>query len=223
MDDKKPEFHGIFFVPPIESNFLGHMMAEIYRDNVYAPFLQGKSGLTIVDVGANIGLTTYYFSQFADKVYSIEPSKEHFETLMRMLQFNNLENVIPINKAIYIKSGKLPLYHDVKNKTMFSLHSAVGSANKFISEEVEAITFGELFKENDIKHVDLLKVDVEGSETELLSSTSFTEVADKISTIVVERHGWAGREPQQLIDALKNAGFNVGQVSTSADLLVGTR
>jgi len=223
MDDKKLEFHGIFFVPPITENFIGHQCSEIWRDNVYAPFLQGKSGLTIVDLGSNIGLTTYYFSQFADKVYSVEPSKEHFQTLTRMLTFNNIQNVVPINKAIYIKSGKLSLYHDVKNKTMYSLHSAIGSANKFISEEVEAITLGELFKEHDIKHVDFMKCDIEGSETELLSSTSFMDVADKISTIVVERHDWAGRQPQQLVDALKNAGFNVGQVSTSADLLVGTK
>jgi FkbM family methyltransferase len=135
-----------------------------------------------------------------------------------MVEFNELKNVSLVNKAIYIKSGEFPLFHSEDgNKTMSSLHTAVGTKE---SELVKAITLGDLFKQEKIDHVDLLKMDIEGSETEVLSSTSFKDVADKIDLLIVERHAWSGRHPQQLTDALKNAGFNVGTVSSSADLIV---
>src|SRR3972149_1853452 len=117
--------HAIFFEPPLETNFLGHQLKEMYVDNVYAPFLQGKKDLTILDIGANLGVFTYYVRQFAKKIYAIEPTLEHFDLLTRMIEFNKIDNVEPINKAVYIKSGQLPLFKPVGNKTMNSLHQNV--------------------------------------------------------------------------------------------------
>ena len=214
--------HAIFFKPPLEINFLGHQMAEIYRDRVYASALEGKKDLTIIDCGANIGLTTYYFSQFAKIVYSIEPSKEHFEILQKMVEFNKLTNVNLINKAIYIKKGNFPFGGPIQNKTMKSLHMATWQDGK-PEETVETLTFKDLFEENKISHVDLLKLDIEGTETEVISHTSFTEVAPKINTVIVERHGWSGRHENQLIEAFKNAGYQIKPIIGSADLLIATR
>jgi len=88
------------------------------------------------------------------------------------------------------------------------------------SEEVEAITIDELFKQEKIEHCDLLKLDVEGSEIEILSSEGFKYVAPKIDTLITERHNWSGRNPNQLNEALKNAGFNITQLQTQADIVV---
>lgn len=219
--DKKQKLQGLFWDGDIEANYIGHQLSEIYRDNVYAPFLQGKKDLTIADVGANLGITSYYFSQFANKVYSVEPSREHFKVLTHMLKHNEVENVIPINKAIYIKDGQYPLYHN-KNKTMFSLHAAVNDSSSPL-EQVTAITLPQLIKEHKIKEIDLMKVDIEGTEVELFSSSSFLDVAPKINTIITESHQWSGRHPQQLIDALKHAGYEVSNVPSSAELIVARR
>jgi len=213
--------HAIFFTPPLSQLYLGHQIKEIYFDNVYSNFLQGKENLTILDLGANVGMTSYYFSQFADTVYAVEPATEHFEDLTRMIEFNKIKNIKAINKAIYIKSGKFPLFKN-KNRTMFSLHAAVHD-NSSKSEDVDTITIKDLFETHKIKHVDLMKLDIEGSEYEVLSHTSFIEVAPRINTVVVERHQWSGRNPNQLKEALKNVGYNVSQISGDADLLVGQR
>lgn len=215
------KLHGFFFHPPISANYLGHQFAEIYRDGVYAPFVEEKKGLTILEIGANVGITSYYFSQFAKKVYSVEPSKEHFDTLSRMILFNDLKNIIPINKALYINSGELPLYHN-KNKTMYSLHAAVDDKS-IKPETVECITIEELMKEHKIKKVDLMKLDIEGSEYEVLGHTAFKNVADRIKTILVERHAWSGRNENQLVDSLKAVGYQVSQIPNSADLLIAQR
>jgi len=211
----------IFFEGKLEDNYLGHQIKEIYFDKIYEPYLADKKNLTIVDIGANIGMTSYYFSQFANKVYAIEPSLEHYTTLTNMLTFNKIENVKPIKRAIYIKSGQFPFFHN-KNKTMRSLHMAVDDKSEE-AETVDCITLEELINQEKIEHIDLLKVDIEGSEVEVFSHTSFKNIANKIDTIVTERHSWNQRNPQQLIDAFKNAGFQVEIIPNQADLIVAKR
>jgi FkbM family methyltransferase len=209
--------NGIFFEGRAEDNYLGHILAEIYKDRVYAPFLDGKEGLTIIDIGANIGLTTNYFSQFASKVYSLEPSKEHFSCLTKMVEFNNLENVVPLNMALYMEDGTFSFGHN-KNRTMFSLHMATWDKDLEM-EQVRAVTFETLFKEQNIKKVDFIKLDIEGSEHEVLGGESFGKVADKIDSMLVEVHAWSGRHPNQVNESLKNRGFKIQQIPNDATLI----
>lgn len=217
--------HAIFFEPPIETNYLGHQLKEMYVDNVYAPFLQGKKDLTIIDIGANIGMFTYYASRFAKKLYAIEPTVEHFDMLTKMIEFNKLTNVEPINKAVYIKSGQYSLFKPEQNRTMNSLHQNVVQGNPNPQHEmVECVTLPQLFADFAIEHVDFVKLDIEGTETELVSSSSFKEVADRIDAIFVERHAWSDRHPNQLIEGLRNAGFkNIQPVPNSADLVYASK
>ena len=210
--------HAIFFNEPIERNFIGHIMAEVYKDRVYAPFMEGKKDLTVLDIGANIGLTSYYFSQFAKQVISLEPSLEHFDVFTTMLKYNKIGNVMPVNKALYIKDGVLPFHHNA-NRTMYSLHGAVDD-NSSPTEDVQCTTIKSLFDEYKLDHVDFMKLDVEGSETEIVSHSSFVEVADKIDTMVIEQHSWSGRNEHQLKDALESVGFAVSQFPNDATLWV---
>lgn len=213
--------NGIFWNGTIEENFIGHIMAEVYKDKVYDLFLNNRSNLTIVDVGANIGITSHYFSQFAKQVYSLEPSKEHCNVFEKTMAFNKIENIDLTQKALYIKSGELPLFHN-KNKTMFSLHGAVNDGSSE-PELVDCTTMEDFFKEKEIDRVDLMKVDIEGSETEVFSHPSFQGVADRISILVTETHAWSGRHPNQVTDALKMAGFTIEAIENDASLIVARR
>lgn len=210
---------GIFYNGEIENNYVGHIMAEVYKDQVYGSFLVGKKDLTILDIGANIGITANYFSQFG-KVYALEPSKQHFECLKHMVEFNKLD-VVPIKKALFIKDGKLPLFHNTNN-TMFSLHQSVND-NSAPPEEVDCISLDTLFKEHKIKKVDFMKLDIEGSEVEVISSKGFKEVAEKIDMMVIEIHAWSGRNPNQLLDTLKMRGYHTETLKTDANIIVARR
>jgi len=211
----------IFYNGRIEDNFLGHQMSEIYKDRVYAPLLEGRKDLTILDIGANIGVTANYFSQFAKKVYSVEPSLEHFTVLLKTIEYNKLDNVTPINKAVYMKTGNLPFYHN-PNKTMYSLHQAVHDPNN-PPEKVDCITIEDLIKDNKIKKIDFMKLDIEGSEGEVLGHSSFSRIADKIQTMVVELHAWNGLHPNQIAEYLRLRGFEVKQIPNDANLILATR
>lgn len=214
--------HAIFFEPPIDKYYLGYQFNEVYRENVYVPFFQGKKDLTVVDIGANIGVTTYYFSQFAKVVHSVEPSMDHFKILKHMVQFNDLENVELHKQAIWIQNKVGKLYHNSENKTMFSLHSGVQDKIS-MPEDVQITTIDKFFENNKIEHCDFLKLDVEGSEFEILGHSGFKKVAPKIDTIFLEWHAWADRHPAQLKQALESNGFKVSIPTSGAELLVGTK
>lgn|SRR3990167_11081670 len=213
------DINAFFFRKPLEVNFFGHIFAEIYKEGAYTELLEGRKDLTILDIGANVGITSYYFSQFAKQVYSLEPSSEHFELLSKMVEFNKLTNVKPINKALFTENGKFPFGGPLTNRTMRSLHMATWEDGQPL-EEVEATTLEKLFEDEKIDHVDFMKLDVEGSEQEICSSEGFRKVAPKIDAILIEKHSWSGRNSHQLDEALKKAGFKVRTLATDADIIV---
>lgn len=220
-----PALRSIFFYGTIDENWLGHQMAEIFRDLVYKPYLPlNKENTLALDIGGNIGLVSIYLSKYFDKIIALEPSKLHLDAFTRNMVSNNITNVTLINRALYIKNGKFPFGGPPSNRTMRSMHMATWNGGK-PDEEIEAITFDKLFEDEKIEHVDLLKLDIEGTEVEVLSSEGFQKVASKIDIIVGESHHFTGRHPNQLNDALKNNGFITTKtpISQASDLFVARR
>jgi len=220
-----PTLRSLFYYGTIEQNWLGHQMSEIFRDLVYKPYLPfNKENTLALDIGANIGLVSIYLSPFFERIIALEPSALHFDAFNRNMASNNITNVKPIQKALYIKEGKYAFGGPLVNRTMRSLHMATWE-NRKPDEMVETITFDKLFEDEKIEHVDLLKLDIEGTEVEVLSSEGFQKVASKIEVIVGESHHFTGRHPNQLNDALKNNGFETTKtpISKDSDLFVARK
>lgn len=210
---------GLFF-KDFKNAYIPQILEEIYINRVYEPFLQEKVN-TIVDIGANIGLTSFYFSDRAKRVIAVEPSATHLEVMRYMFKFNKINNVEIVDKAIYIENKNLDFYHN-ENTTMFSLNSAVN--NKEDKETVKAITMEKLFNDYKIDRCNLMKLDVEGSEGEIIHHSSFENVASKIDNILIEYHQWCGYNPIGIINALRDYGFKVGFVkNVKATLIYATR
>lgn len=194
------------------------VLKETFMENIYEPFI--KKDMVVVEIGANVGIFTLWAYEHASKIYAVEPSFEHFDTLMHMLTFNNmLDKVVPIQKAISNEEGKAKFYHNT-NTTCYSLSDAIQMPDLEI-EEVEMITLETLLK--DIPHVDLLNLDVEGFESRILAHEAFDKVAPKIDVIVVEHHAWSGITHSQLIAALSDRGFKVTKANTKADVFIGVK
>lgn len=172
---------------------------------IYDPLLLGQKDLIIADWGANIGLTSYYFKDYAKQVYAVEPSKQHLETLKMMLDFNEIKNVTLCPYAISNKNGKTKFYHN-ENVTMFSLSSAVNGERDY--EEVETVTVDEFMKRNKLDHLDFLKLDVEGFECEIVASDEFKKWAPKIKIIAGEWHNWAKCDKPQFANMFKDLGYD---------------
>lgn len=209
----------IHYNEPFKDNYIPNIFKELYLDKVYEPYLQGQTDLTIIDAGANIGLATKYFAQFAKQVYSIEPSAKTQEVFNKNTE--DLTNITLIQAAISGKPGEMTFHHNT-NTTMNSLSPEVEDGSQ-AEEKVKVTTLEEIINENNIEKIDLLKLDVEGEEANVICSDSFRRIADKIEVMVFEYHSWCNRNPDQLRTALRDMGFDWAQIPCDATVFVCTR
>lgn len=209
-----------FYFQDLSSSFLPHILKEVYMDRIYDQYTHGKKDLTIVDLGSNIGITNYYFKDYAKRLIAVEPSKDHIETLKTMHAQNDMKvEIYPY--AIASKNGTQAFYHNT-NTTMFSLRGEVN--NEGIAEVVDTKTMEQLMKDLKIKHIDILKMDIEGSEYDLIVSDGFSRVASKIDLILGEFHTWSGVNPHQFATTFVDYGFDFKWMNaTEASTFVAKR
>lgn len=175
---------------PFDSLFIPAIYHEIYYDGIYADVVnlmdKEKKDPVVVDVGANIGIVTQYLREHAGKVYSIEPSTEHFEALKANKEFNKWDNVEVFKCAIADKDGEMELRLNAGNRTSHSVMFPArdGDAKESVPTK-KMMTF---FKENNITHVDFMKFDTEGAEDIILPSADFEEASKMIDNILIEFH-----------------------------------
>jgi FkbM family methyltransferase len=193
-----------FFFHDFKNAYIPHILKEIYLDRVYDRFLLGKKDLTIFDIGGNIGLTSYFFKDFAKQVYCVEPAKQHIECINKLVEFNNIDNITVLPYALAAQDGTTKFYHN-PNSTMFSMNPTVNNQKDY--EEVETMTLETLMQKVTIDHIDVMKLDVEGSEGEIIVSDGFTKVADKIDVIVGEWHTWSSMNQHMFANTFRDLGF----------------
>lgn len=205
----------------LDNSYVPHILKEIFIDKIYDPFFRNKKDLVVVDCGANIGLFSLYASKYAKKIYAIEPSQSHHEHFKGNIEDNGIKNVGLVKKALSNTNGTAKFYHS-DNVTMFSLKQEVNSKPSEV-ETVETIMIDKLFEELKLEYVDFLKLDVEGSETEIICGSGFEKVAHKIGALMVEWHAWSNTSPNLLVNALRDYGFKVRQVPNDATLFYAER
>ena len=160
------------------------LMTETFSMESYKESLHGTE-MVIVDAGAFVGDTAFAFHPYAKKIYALEPSAEAYECLTRNIKELNLDKVTPINKGLWNTNGKERLYISAGGDTGACITPFTAMKRGF---DIEVMTIDKLFEEYNIDHVDLLKVDIEGSEFALFESEGFKKVVDKIDKIVLEAH-----------------------------------
>lgn len=198
-------------VTPIEALFfrgwgnshIPEILEETYIKEIYKPYLFGKKNLCIVDLGANQGLTSYYFKDYAKMVYSIEPTTAHLEVLRKMIEFNKITNITVCPYAISNQTTKTKFFHN-PNSTSNSLSLNVNPSD---FEEVDVLSFDEFMTRNKLDHIDLLKLDVEGEEGKVITSDGFKKYAGKIDVIVGEYHDWTNMGKNQFANTFTDLGY----------------
>jgi FkbM family methyltransferase len=158
---------------------------------------------TIVDVGAHIGVFSVFASR-KGKVYSLEPVKENFELLLENIELNNLQKkIVPFNLAVSKKSGKRRIFL-AENNT--GGHSFYGNGKCI---EVNSVSLENFFDQNKIRECDLLKLDIEGTEYEVLYFLP-DRILARIKRISMECHFLdKKRNSFALIRFLQSKGFKI--------------
>lgn len=175
---------------PFDKLFIPAIYHEIYYDSVYLDVInvldKEKKDPIIVDLGANIGITVQYFRDHAKKVYAVEPTTENYEALKQNKKFNHWDNVELFKLAISSQDGEGEMRIYSKNHTSNSLVFRDPIDREF--ETVKTQKLMTFLNENKIKHVDFMKMDIEGSERALLMSPDFEEASKIIDNVFVEFH-----------------------------------
>jgi FkbM family methyltransferase len=156
--------------------------------------------LKAIDVGANIGNHSIFFSQFFETVHAIEANPISYDVLK--LNSKKINNINPINIAITEKNKTVYLRQKKKNISGSNLEKKYNK--NFI--KIKAKSLDNLFFNK--KNITLIKIDVEGHELEVIKGAKRLITRNK-PIIVFEHHLQNFKKGQSpTINFLKKNGYN---------------
>jgi len=140
-----------------------------------------------VDVGANVGAYTVLASGVAGaKSVSFEPSPSTFWYLARNVKLNNLEKLAePFNLALGKEQGVMHLTEGLGTENYVSRQAEPGRTTP--------VGVAALDKMLEDRQPVLLKIDVEGFESQVLAGASRTLAQPSLRAFIIERMGNANR------------------------------
>lgn len=172
-----------------------------------------KHGMTVVDVGANIGyfsLLSAYLLGASGKVFAVEPHPANFAILREVVSSNGLEQVVCVDFGLGEKEDVgnvlMSSLSDVENRTASMVPPKNGN-----SFQVRVRTLDNCADEWNIDAIDLLKIDVDGFETAILRGARKLMAAGKIRNIIIEYNDYwlaeSGSSEQILTELIEKHGF----------------
>lgn len=165
-----------------------------------------KPGSVFADIGANIGLMSAIASQFvgADgQVIAVEANPKTVTLLKENLALNTCTNVEVVSVALGSEAGTAELFEnwEVNRGGASLLQQGTGPGMPVTVRTLDEVIAG--------RHVDLIKIDVEGFELEVLKGGLQTLEASRPALIVEvsdERISEKGVSPSEIADFITALG-----------------
>lgn len=162
----------------------------------------------IFDCGANIGMTAAYFAMTYPKatIYCFEPLPDNLKLLEEnVAQFGDRIQIMPFGLSEEVGSFT---YNMSANPQSFGggTFCKIGGDDKR-ALELPVRTIGDVMKEFGIGHVDLFKIDTEGSEYSILKGMP-SPIYQNAQALVGELHGVHDWDFCNLINDSHNIGIN---------------
>lgn len=187
-------------------------------DNLSKIIIQKKrENIHFIDVGANFGLFTLYFSKLLNSkgyVHAIEPDNECSKLIKESAQINNLKNILINSCAISDKVGFTKMIREDDESSFQSSLSFVGKINTKADDlnKVEVTTLDSICEKIN-NEIDIVKIDVEGHEASVINgfklSLSNPDKSPKVMMIeLVDRQlKRFGASREELINLIVSFGY----------------
>lgn len=177
------------------------VLGELVVSDGYLPVLSALSGApaTIVDLGANTGLTARWFLRHwpQARIAAVEPEPGNLAELRT--------NVAPVSEQVVVipaavgASERTAVLHTTSGEYGFTM---VGEPPEGAGIEVPVVTMLSVLDQSGIDRIGLLKSDIEGAEQELFADCATW--VDRVDAMVIECHG--DYHLADLLDDLERAG-----------------
>jgi FkbM family methyltransferase len=174
---------------------------EVFHEEIYALDVDPHSIRRVIDLGGNLGYASLYFAQrFPDsKVIAIEPHPTHCRIFRYQLERNRLDDRIQLIQAA---AGSEP-------GQVFLSDADVSS--KLSGNDGTPVSVVDFFEAAGPDAVDLLKIDIEGSEYPLFEDPRFEKWVRGVRWILME---WHDRDPSHrggawCAERLRECGFEI--------------
>jgi FkbM family methyltransferase len=138
---------------------------------------------TIIDCGANIGLSTVFFKNKYPEatLIAVEPELSNYQLLVKNTQ--NFPDVHCLNYGVWNKSAIL----DVQDVGLGNWGFVTNEVMVETEKTIKAISISEIIRKYNIDTIDILKIDVEGSEREIFQENT-DQWLSKVKILIVELH-----------------------------------
>lgn len=175
-----------------------------------------SSGDIVMDVGTNIGETLLNFARIVGNrgyVYGFEPDSHNFSNVQKNISLNDFKNLRVFNLGVSDRKEVVRLYRVDRHNLGMNRILSDDEATKFSDyTEIEVDTLDNICRENQIDHIDLMKIDIEGFEMHALRGAELT-LRRLMPRLFIEvgytRLLSNGTSPTELISFLNSLGYSI--------------
>lgn len=176
-----------------------------------------KKSMVVLDIGANVGYFTLLLSRLVGlqgRVIAFEPGQYAYGMLRENIVVNGLTNVLTYQLAVSDTSGQVTLFEgpegfDVYNSLAEVKHPAAQGTH-FLKREVRAVQIDDILPETGLEQIDFVKIDVEGTELDVIKGMRKTFKLNRRMTILFEYSELVQSEfsRQDIVEELEQFGFS---------------
>ncbi len=191
---------------------------QVILNQEYKPFLKlikkysQNKGLNLVDAGSNVGFASLYLNEHLNinRIVSIEPSKENIKNLKENFHSNSITNIHIYETGLWEKKTRLKLDTNFRDGREWSLRLIETNEND--PDGFDCISIENIFNDEKIEIIDILKIDIEGGEKEVFKAfEKDNSILSKIKFIAIEIHDEVA-DRAKINTQLINAGFEIETV-----------
>ncbi|MBW9056658.1 FkbM family methyltransferase [Rhizobium mesosinicum] len=182
-----------------------------------------KPDARVIDVGANIGAYTRFFSELIGScgfVTALEPDPVNFKRLLENV--GGLANVKAVHAAAGETSGEVALF---KSNEMNVDHRTFDSGDGRESIVVRMVALDDLVAANE--RVDFIKLDVQGFEMSVLTGAQRVLTENRDIKILMEFWPYglqkASVAPESVLIYLKSLGFSIAAITSLDEEFVASK
>jgi len=165
----------------------------------------------VFDIGANVGVICNWFAHRCKIVHAFEPHPDNIDTINTQIKLRNMQNITLHPCAVGKENTTMKLH--VKG---FHGHHSLGDVDNSptINQiDVQVKRLDDIVSELEIKHINFLKIDVEGFEEDVLLGANSLLASKQIDYVLFELQETIlhsiNRNPRQVLQPLFDAGYEI--------------